>query len=394
MFTIESSAGSGVPGWWHKVFAVQGGTWYEFSAECQALGVINPGRSLLVRLTWLNKSGEPVVLDPDGVLNAADVNAKSDVSRPIYPAMGEGLATGWRPFRGRYQAPQEATGLKVELELRWSPRAIAHWGGVRLVVIEAPKPRRVRLAAVHFTPTGKTPAENLRQYEPLIRQAGEGKADLVVLGETLTLINTGLHHRQVAETLPGPSTRYLGELASKYKLYIVAGLVELEGQTVYNTAVLLGPDGSLVGRYRKVCIPREESDQGVFPGEDYPVFETRFGKLGMMVCWDLHFPEVARNLAGHGAEVIAVPIWGGMPSLAIARAVENQVFVVTSTYSDHGMNWMKTGVWTPAGRLLSPAREWGTVVINEVVLGEVGHWWGLGDFRGRIASEKPVGFNP
>ena len=63
-----------------------------------------------------------------------------------------------------------------------------------------------------------------------------------------------------------------------------------------NTAVLLGPDGKLMGKYRKVCLPHGEAEKGVAPGSDYPVFDTKFGKLGMMVCYDGFFPEVARDL--------------------------------------------------------------------------------------------------
>jgi len=99
--------------------------------------------------------------------------------------------------------------------------------------------------------------------------------------------------------------------------------MERSKNVIYNTAALIGPDGKLLGKYRKVCLPREEIEGGVTPGHNYPVFDTRFGKLGMMICWDVHFPEVARNLSNQGAEVIAMPIWGDNPALAKARAIEN-----------------------------------------------------------------------
>ena len=87
----------------------------------------------------------------------------------------------------------------------------------------------------------------------------------------------------------------------------------------------------------------------------------------MMICWDVHFPEVAQNLSYRGAEIIALPIWGGNPLLARARAVENQIFLVTSTYSSR-QDWMKTGVIDPTGKWLALAKDWGDVVVVEVDL--------------------------
>ena len=171
-------------------------------------------------------------------------------------------------------------------------------------------------------------------YEPLIAEAARQKADLVVLGETLTYVGLGKKYAEVAEPIPGPSTEYFGKLAKKHNLYIVPGLVERDGHLVYNVAVLIGPDGKIVGKYRKVCLPRGEIEGGIAPGSEYPVFETRFGKVGMMVCYDGFFPEVARELSNRGAEVIAWPVWGCNPLLARARACENHVYLVSSTYED------------------------------------------------------------
>jgi predicted amidohydrolase len=177
-------------------------------------------------------------------------------------------------------------------------------------------------------------------------------------------------------------------LAKTHDLHIVVGLVERVEHLVYNTAVLIGPDGNLIGKYRKVCLPREEVVWGVTPGDEYPVFSTRLGKVGLMICWDVHFPEVARNLSYRGAEIIALPIWGGNPLLASARAVENQVFLVTSAYSRR-QDWMKTGVIDPTGKWIALAKEWGDVVVVEVDLDKQYHWQFLGDFRARIPRERP-----
>ena len=86
-----------------------------------------------------------------------------------------------------------------------------------------PAGRKVRLATVHFRPAGKSPADNRQEFAPLIAEAARQKADLVVLGETLTYFGTGKTFADVAEPVPGPSTDYFGTLAKKHNLYIVAG---------------------------------------------------------------------------------------------------------------------------------------------------------------------------
>ena len=77
--------------------------------------------------------------------------------------------------------------------------------------------------------------------------------------------------------------------------------MEREGTAIYNTAVLIDRDGLLVGKYRKVNLPYDEFEDGITPGSDYPVFQTDFGKVGMMICWDSQFPDAARALAGGAA---------------------------------------------------------------------------------------------
>src|SRR5207237_369476 len=185
-------------------------------------------------------------------------------------------------------------------------------------------PRTVRLATVHFRPNGgKTPMDNCRMYEPVIAEAARQKADLVVLGETLTYVNLGKPYHEIAEPVPGPSTEYFRQLARRHDCYIVAGLLERDRHLVYNVAALLGPDGKLLGKYRKTCLPRSEIDGGIAPGADYPVFDTRFGRLGLMVCYDGFFPEVARELSNRGAELTAWPVWGCNPLLARPRPCED-----------------------------------------------------------------------
>src|SRR5205807_3947985 len=166
-----------------------------------------------------------------------------------------------------YRAPSKASKAIVELYLRWAPRAGAEWSDVSLAETSAPPSRKVRLATVHYRPKGgKSAMDSCRQFAPLIAEAAEKKADLLVLPETLTCTGNGLSYFQAAEPIPGPSTEYFGELARKHAVHLVAGLVERDGHLVYNVAVLIGPDGRVIGKYRKVALPRAEIEAGVMPG--------------------------------------------------------------------------------------------------------------------------------
>ena len=226
---------------------------------------------------------------------------------------------GWTEVSDVYRAPQRATQTVVELGFRWASGGTVEWSDVSLRRIHPPTPRTVRLATVHFQPkAGRSNLEKCRQFAPLIAEAADQQADLVVLPETLTAYASGRSYAECAEPIPGPSTDYFGQLAKQHDLYIVAGLHERVDNLVYNVAVLIGPEGRVTGTYRKVCLPRSEIEGGTTPGFDYPVFDTRFGRVGMMVCYDGFFPEVARELTCRGAEVIAWPVWGCNPLLARA----------------------------------------------------------------------------
>jgi len=356
-----------VDGRWMRSVPVVSGTTYVFSARFRAKNVPAPTRNVLARVVWLDASGKP--------------------QRPMeYPYPGPSPAEdGWTALTGTYVAPEKAAQARLELHLRWAAHGEVLFRDIGFRATDPPAPRKVRLATVHHHPRGtKSARENLERFGRLVDEAGRRKADIVCLPEGLRRVGTAATHAEASEPVPGPSTAFFGELAARHKLWIVAGLYEREGARIYNTAVLLDRNGKLAGKYRKVCLPDEEIEGGLTPGREYPVFDTDFGRVGMMICWDVHFPEVARELCARGAEVLLVPIWGGNELLTQARATENQVYVVASGYN------FRTGIFDRTGKRIADAAQDPEVLVTDVDLNERTLWPWLGEWRARIWREGPA----
>ncbi|MDF1658619.1 MAG: carbon-nitrogen hydrolase family protein [Verrucomicrobiales bacterium] len=388
--TLISPQEEGAAGYWEKEFPVEGKSWVEFSVERIAVGVSYPRRSCVVRIEWYGANGKPVPSAES--VNPTYFGSATTLARPDFPRDHASTSEGQVTVSDRYPVPPAAATAVVQLHLRWAPGGIVKWETPALSVCDPLPERNVVLAAVHASLAGgkRSLQENHEEFLPLIEEAAVQGADLIVLPELLNCKGVTHEYAGAAETIPGNTTRFFGKLSRAHELYLVVGMAEREGKLVYNTAVLLGPEGSVIGKYRKVTLPREEIARGISPGTEYPVFETRFGRVGLMICYDVFHPEVARNLAMNGAEIIAMPIWGGNPALASARCIENGVHLVTSTYTDHDADWMKSAIWNREGERLVTAEEWNSIVATKVDLNQRTYWHGLGDFQARIAREAPV----
>jgi predicted amidohydrolase len=353
-------------GCWTKTLPVVAGKSYKFSINYLANHVEEPNRSVLARVLWQDENGKRV--------------GRAEYPRTLFKKNAQSLST----IEQVYIAPEKSAQAQLELVYRWDADGSVYFINPVLKETSNLAPRLVNIASIHYRPrNSKGTQDNLNKFAAFVDEAGKKGADIVCLPEGITLAGTGKKYLEVSEPVPGPSTEFLGKVAKKNNLYIVAGIYEIEGEIVYNTSVLLGRDGSLVGKYRKVCLPREEIQGGITPGKEFPVFDTDFGRIGMMICWDVFFPEPARALALKGAEIIFMPIWGGNLNLAKARAIENQIYLVSSTYG------MKTGVFDLEGELIVEGTEDLPVAMVTVDLNQQKLWPWLGDLKNRIPRELP-----
>jgi predicted amidohydrolase len=349
-------------GWERTVAGVEPGAWYRFTAYYRTEGSPTESWQVVARLDWRNAA-----------------NRRAGEPDYVYHASREGA---WTKVWVDAQAPERTANVVLQLYLSNAPQATVWWDEISLNQIPDPGPRKVSIASINLRPdkTGSA-AESVRQFLATVDATVHGKTDVILLPEGITVVGTGKTYIDVAESIPGPTTEKLGELARKRSSYVAAGIFEREGAAVYNTAVLIDRQGNVAGKYRKVYLPREEVEGGLTPGADYPVFQTDFGTVGLMICYDVFFSDPARALASRGAEIILMPIWGGDETLAKARAIENKIFLVASGY-DH-----PTYIMDPMGERLSEARTRGSAATATVDLNKRYLEQFLGDMHGRRMKE-------
>ena len=356
-------------GWERRVNGIAAGNWYRFVAYYRAEAVPCEDWQVVARLDWRNADGRRTG-QPDYV----------------YRARREGA---WTELTLDTQPPVNAQAVVLQLYLSNAPQGTVWWDDISLEQIPAPGPRNVTIASINLRPQGThSAAESVGQFIRTAEAVVHEKTDVILFPEGITVVGTGKQYADVAETIPGPTTASLGELARSRHSYVVAGIYEREGQAIYNTAVLIDRDGNVAGKYRKVYLPREEVERGLTPGSDYPVFRTDFGTVGLMICYDVFYADPARALASKGAEIVLMPIWGGDQTLGKARAIENQVFLATSGYD------YPTYIMDPNGEILSEAPQQGAAAVATVDLNKRYVGPQLGDMRERRAKELRLDVKP
>ena len=227
-------------------------------------------------------------------------------------------------------------------------------------------------------------AGNLAKIRKTVARAKKQGAELVIFPElSLTgyVIRDAVY--ELAERIPGPSTRIIEATAKKNDIYVIFGMPELSDKTeatLHNSAVLIGPEG-LIGKYHKMYLPTHsifEEKRYFRPGYQTAVFDTELGKLGFIICYDIYFPEVTRLTRLKGAQlIVCISASPGIrrtffEALTVARAIENTAFLayVNLAGIEDGLQfWGGSRLVGPNGRVLVQAKY----DEDDFVMGEVNY---------------------
>ena len=268
-----------------------------------------------------------------------------------------------------------------------------------------------KAALIQFTGASEK-EKNIAKAKKYVAEAVANGASIVCLQELFNTIYFCYVENpdfwKLAEPIPGPTIDEMCKVAAEHRLVLVAPIYEkaLKGE-LYNTAVVIGPDGQIMGKYRKTSIPLVKTPSLVGnekyyfkPGNiGFPVWQTPFGvNVGVMICYDRHFPEHARLLALNGADLVFVPTATGGMSRYLweielqAHAIDNIYYVggVNRVGYDQGgstdQSYYGASFFTdPKGKILSQAGEDGDEIvyaeIDTAFIEDVRNEWGF--FRDR-----------
>ncbi|MCB2190470.1 MAG: carbon-nitrogen hydrolase family protein [Deltaproteobacteria bacterium] len=233
----------------------------------------------------------------------------------------------------------------------------------------------VKAAAVQMDVVLARPEEN---KDRILKLARETEADLVVFPECANsgyVFTSAQEALPYADSVPGPFVEQLAAVAKECNRCLAVGLLEKDGDTLYNSAALITSQGQL-HLYRKTHMPYIGLDRFLSPGDRLDLFDSPLGKVGLAICYDWRFPELARSLALQGADLlIGLSNWPDgaqvIPSVLLpARAAENRVWIVSSNRvgTERGVEFIgRSAIISPDGETLCAldGREEG------VALGEI-----------------------
>jgi predicted amidohydrolase len=241
---------------------------------------------------------------------------------------------------------------------------------------------KVALAQISCKQANKT--ENLMKIKKFVARAKRQGSELVIFPE---LSLTGYVVRdevyELAEKIPGPSTKIMEDVAKKNDIHVIFGMPEVSDKTeatLHNSAVFIGPQG-FIGKYHKMYLPTHsifEEKRYFRPGYQTAVFDTELGKLGLIICYDIFFPEVTRLTRLKGAElIVCISASPGVRRsffevLTVARAIENTAFLAfvnLAGIQDGLQFWGGSRLVGPSGRVLVQANY----DEDDFVMGEVNY---------------------
>ena len=253
----------------------------------------------------------------------------------------------------------------------------------------------VKVAAIQMQVVSGSPEKNLVRAEALLNEAARQGAQAALLPELWTTGYALDRFAEIARDYAEQTLDFLKKAARKCNIAIVGGSFPTEGPDgVYSTCHVVSAEGEVLGAYSKEHLfPLLNEPQYLRPGTPEAAVGTPYGKWGTLICFDIRFPESARELAYGGARVLWVPAEWPMPrlehwrTLLRARAIENQFFVVAANRCGEGDNTHWGGhsaIIDPWGNTLAEAGEEEVVLIADLEMGMVD------EVRARIPCFTPI----
>ncbi|XP_069053512.1 omega-amidase NIT2 [Lepisosteus oculatus] len=244
-----------------------------------------------------------------------------------------------------------------------------------------------RLALVQLR-VSTTKTDNLNRARGLIKEAAGQGAKVVTLPECFNSPYGTGYFPQYAEPIPGDSTKMLSEAAKENGVYLIGGSIpEEDGGKLYNTCPVFAPDGTLLLKHRKIHlfdidVPgkiRFQESETLSPGSSFSVFETPFCKIGVGICYDMRFAELAQIYTQKGCHLLVYPGAFNMTTgpahwelLQRGRAVDNQVYVATASPARDEkapyIAWGHSSVVSPWGEVVVKAGADETIVYADIDL--------------------------
>ncbi|MFD0961487.1 carbon-nitrogen hydrolase family protein [Paenibacillus chungangensis] len=336
--------------WICSAIPILAGTTYRISVQYSCEDHDEDANTVHALATWN---------DADGKLLQAD-----------YLTEASGQPDGWIELSLTEQAPPEAGQLQLELIFFRTASGKVKWRQPVAAETSPLAPRKVKVATTFLRIDNDPQAtvdSHVRTMLELADEAGRQGADIICFSE-LMIRPDGVPLMEAAQTIPGPVTEAFCRKAREIGAYIIVNIHEKDTEGfLYNTSVLIGRAGEIEGKYRKVHLTVTEAKNGINPGCDYPVFDTDFGRIGMLVCWDHFFPESARMMRLQGCEIVFVSTKGDAVKQCLADSIANGQYMVVA-----GWNGDKPSrIVNPQGVILAesthPERE---VLVEELDLNE------------------------
>ncbi|WAR21149.1 NIT2-like protein [Mya arenaria] len=247
-----------------------------------------------------------------------------------------------------------------------------------------------KLALVQMA-VGASKPDNLARASRLIKEAASKGANIVALPECFNSPYGTSYFPEYAEPIPGPSTDTLVKSAQENKIYLVGGSIpEKDGDKIYNTCVVFDPSGNMIGKHRKmhlfdIDVPgkiRFQESETLSPGDDFTMVDTPMCKLGIGICYDIRFAEMAQIYAKNGCKLLIYPGAFNMTTgpvhwelLQRARALDNQIFVATvSPARDENASYVAWGhstVVSPWGDVMATTEHQEDIVYVDIDFGRL-----------------------